>query len=402
MEYLKNAITQLIHRIGLGDAFTQPLLTATVLLLIALASFAAVKFFRVAVIPALRAVVSQTRTEWDDRLLNDRVLHALGRLIPPVIWYALLPVAFTDAPVLIMVLHKACLIYLTVVVLLLISTLLNALQDISEKHEALRNRPLKGVYQMLNLISVCVGIIIIISILVDKDASAILTGLGASAAILMLIFKDTILGLVAGVQLSANDMLRPGDWIKMPKLGIDGVVTEVNMTIVKVLNWDNTVTTIPPYTLVSDSFENWRVMQESGGRRVKRSLNIDMQSVRFCTAEERAAYEGEEWYAPLKDEGKLVNLTAFRAYFTDWLRHQDRINQDLILMIRQLQPTGEGLPLEFYFFSADRSWVPYEMLQAEVFEYILAVLPRFGLRVFQFPTGLDVKSLTAGGESQPQ
>lgn len=402
MEYLKNAITQLIHRIGLGDAFTQPLLTATVLLLIALASFAAVKFFRVAVIPALRAVVSQTRTEWDDRLLNDRVLHALGRLIPPVIWYALLPVAFTDAPVLIMVLHKACLIYLTVVVLLLISTLLNALQDISEKHEALRNRPLKGVYQMLNLISVCVGIIIIISILVDKDASAILTGLGASAAILMLIFKDTILGLVAGVQLSANDMLRPGDWIKMPKLGIDGVVTEVNMTIVKVLNWDNTVTTIPPYTLVSDSFENWRVMQESGGRRVKRSLNIDMQSVRFCTAEERAAYEGEEWYAPLKDESKLVNLTAFRAYFTDWLRHQDRINQDLILMIRQLQPTGEGLPLEFYFFSADRSWVPYEMLQAEVFEYILAVLPRFGLRVFQFPTGLDVKSLTAGGESQPQ
>lgn len=402
MEYLKNAITQLIHRIGLGDAFTQPLLTATVLLLIALASFAAVKFFRVAVIPALRAVVSQTRTEWDDRLLNDRVLHALGRLIPPVIWYALLPVAFTDAPVLIMVLHKACLIYLTVVVLMLISSLLNALQDISEKHEALRNRPLKGVYQMLNLISVCVGIIIIISILVDKDASAILTGLGASAAILMLIFKDTILGLVAGVQLSANDMLRPGDWIKMPKLGIDGVVTEVNMTIVKVLNWDNTVTTIPPYTLVSDSFENWRVMQESGGRRVKRSLNIDMQSVRFCTAEERAAYEGEEWYAPLKDESKLVNLTAFRAYFTDWLRHQDRINQDLILMIRQLQPTGEGLPLEFYFFSADRSWVPYEMLQAEVFEYILAVLPRFGLRVFQFPTGLDVKSLTAGGESQPQ
>lgn len=353
-------------------------------------------------IPLVAKVVQRTKVTWDDYLFNPPVMRSISRFVPALVVYVLLPFAFQGIPLWLSFLQRATLIWLIIVVLQFFIALISSVYELSSQHEELRNRPLKGVYQMLKIVVVCVGIISIVSVLIDKSPLALFTALGAAGTVLMLIFKDSIVGLVAGVQLSANDMLRPGDWIKMPKLGIDGVVTEVNMTIVKVLNWDNTVTTIPPYTLVSDSFENWRVMQESGGRRVKRSLNIDMQSVRFCTTEERAAYEGEEWYAPLKDEGKLVNLTAFRAYFTDWLRHQDRINQDLILMIRQLQPTGEGLPLEFYFFSADRSWVPYEMLQAEVFEYILAILPRFGLRVFQFPTGLDVKSLTAGGESQPQ
>lgn len=390
MEYLKNAITQLIHRIGLGDAFTQPLLTATVLLLIALASFAAVKFFRVAVIPALRAVVSQTRTEWDDRLLNDRVLHALGRLIPPVIWYALLPVAFTDAPVLIMVLHKACLIYLTVVVLLLISTLLNALQDISEKHEALRNRPLKGVYQMLNLISVCVGIIIIISILVDKDASAILTGLGASAAILMLIFKDTILGLVAGVQLSANDMLRPGDWITMSKYGADGYVTEVTLTTVKVQNFDKTVTTIPPYALVSDSFQNWRGMRESGGRRIKRSLPVDVNSIAILPRERIEALIAEGLAAEEHLQCETSNLRLLMDYAARHIRHRKDINPGLMQMVRLLQPTAEGLPVEIYCFTACTSWVEYEAVQNDLFDHLISVIPRFGLRIYQRPAGHDL------------
>lgn len=240
MEYLKVAIAHIVARIGLGDAAVGPLFTAAILVIIAIISALAVKFFRMAVTPALRALVSQTRTEWDDRLLSPGVLHALARLIPPVIWYALLPMAFAENPLLLNVLHKACLIYLTVVVLLFIHALLDTLQNISSEHETLRNRPLKGVYQMVNLIAAAVGIIIIISILIDKDASAILTGLGASAAILMLIFKDTILGLVAGVQLSANDMLRPGDWITMSKYGADGYVTEVTLTTVKIQNFDKT------------------------------------------------------------------------------------------------------------------------------------------------------------------
>ena len=348
-------------------------------------------------IPLVTKVVQKTKFIWDDYLFNPTVLRIISRFIPAVVFYALLPLAFQGIPLWLNFLQRATLIWLIIISLQFFTAFISSLYELSNQREELRNRPLKGVYQMLKVIVVCVGVIGIVSVIIDKSPLALFTALGAAGTVMMLIFKDSIVGLVAGVQLSANDMLRPGDWIKIPKLDIDGVVKEVNMTIVKVQNWDNTVTTIPPYTLVSDTFENWRVMQESGGRRVKRSLNIDMQSVRFCTPEERAAYEKEEWFAPLTEENELVNLTAFRVYFTDWLRHHPRINQDLMLMIRQLQPTGEGLPLEFYFFSSNRAWIPYETLQSEVFEYILAVLPRFGLRVFQFPTGLDVKALKKGG-----
>lgn len=241
-----------------------------------------------------------------------------------------------------------------------------------------------------------VGVIIIVSTLIDKDPVNILTGLGASAAILMLVFKDTIMGLVAGVQLSANDMLRPGDWITMPKYGADGTVIEVTLTTVKVRNWDNTITTVPPYALVSDSFQNWRGMRESGGRRVKRSINIDMNTVHFCTLEQMKTFEKQAWMSDFEKTGKEeVNLYVFRHYLEYYLRHNPRVNTELILMVRQLQPTPQGLPIELYFFSANKDWIPYERLQAEVFDHLLAVLPEFGLRVFQSPSGLDVLSLSS-------
>lgn len=232
---------------------------------------------------------------WDDHLFSDKVMHRAARLIPPLIWYVLLRVAFYDTPVLLNVLHKACLIYLIVAVLQLVAAFLDTLYEISSRHETLRNRPLKGVYQMIKLLAVCVGAILIVSILIGQDATAVLAGLGASAAIIMLIFRDSILGLVAGVQLSANDMLRPGDWITMAKYGADGYVTEVTLTTVKVQNFDKTITTIPPYALVSDSFQNWRGMWDSGGRRIKRSLLIDASSVHNCTAAELAALREKGW-----------------------------------------------------------------------------------------------------------
>ena len=347
-------------------------------------------------LPIVAKVVAKTKATWDDYLLNPPVLRSIARLVPALATYVLVTFVFYGEPLWRDFLQRASLIWLIVVGVRFFTAFVSSVYELSNQHEELRNRPLKGVYQMLKIVFISIGIIGVVSVLIGKSPLALFTALGAAATVLMLIFKDTITGLVAGVQLSANDMLRPGDWIKMPRLGIDGVVTEVNLTIVKVLNWDNTVTTIPPYTLVSDSFENWRVMQESGGRRVKRSVNIDMQSVRFCTSEELDAWRKEEWFAPLAGESELVNLHVFRAYFTHWLSRHPRVNQDLMLMIRQLQPTGEGLPLELYFFSSDRRWVPYEMLQSEVFEYLLAVLPRFGLRVFQFPSGVDVQMLTGG------
>lgn len=389
MEYLKVAIAHIVARIGLGDAAVGPLFTAAILVIIAIISALAVKFFRMAVTPALRALVSQTRTEWDDRLLSPDVLHALARLIPPVIWYALLPMAFAENPLLLNVLHKACLIYLTVVVLLFIHALLDTLQNISSEHETLRNRPLKGVYQMVNLIAAAVGIIIIISILIDKDASAILTGLGASAAILMLIFKDTILGLVAGVQLSANDMLRPGDWITMSKYGADGYVTEVTLTTVKIQNFDKTVTTIPPYALVSDSFQNWRAMRESGGRRIKRSLPIDVNTITVMPRGRIEALIGEGLATPEHLQRETSNLRLMIDYAVGHIQRRDDINHDLMQMVRLLQPTAEGLPVEIYCFTATTVWPEYEAVQNDLFDHLISILPRFGLRLYQRPAGRD-------------
>lgn len=390
MEYLKEAIAHIVARIGLGDAAVGPLFTAAILVIIAIISALAVKFFRMAVTPALRALVSQTRTEWDDRLLSPDVLHALARLIPPVIWYALLPMAFAENPLLLNVLHKACLIYLTVVVLLFIHALLDTLQNISSEHETLRNRPLKGVYQMVNLIAAAVGIIIIISILIDKDASAILTGLGASAAILMLIFKDTILGLVAGVQLSANDMLRPGDWITMSKYGADGYVTEVTLTTVKIQNFDKTVTTIPPYALVSDSFQNWRAMRESGGRRIKRSLPVDVNTITVMPRGRIEALIGEGLATPEHLQRETSNLRLLIDYAARHIRMRSDINPDLMQMVRLLQPTAEGLPVEIYCFTATTVWPEYEAVQNDLFDHLISILPRFGLRLYQRPAGRDI------------
>jgi miniconductance mechanosensitive channel len=247
---------------------------------------------------------------------------------------------------------------------------------------------------MIKLVVICIAVIVVISTLIDKSPIAILTGLGAGTAILMLVFQDTIKGLVAGIQLMANDMLRPGDWITMPKYGVDGDVIEVTLTTVKVRNWDKTIITVPPYALVNDSFQNWRGMFDIGGRRIKRSINIDMHTVRFCTEEEMASFSQEAWMEGFEPTGdKEVNLYIFRHYMEYYLRHHPEVNQEMIMTIRQLQPNAQGMPIELYFFSADTAWLKYEHLQAEVFDHVLAMLHTFDLKVFQSPTGHDIKKL---------
>jgi len=345
-------------------------------------------------VTSIRKITSKTHNRWDDYLFNDKVLNNLCHLVPPVIITTLIPFAFQGETVTLAFIMKLCWVYITIVSVRLVCSFLTSLYTISSEHERLKEHSMKGFYQMLKLIVICVGVIIVISTLIDKDPVTILTGLGASAAILSLVFKDTIMGLVAGVQLSANDMLRPGDWISMPKYGADGSVLEVTLTTVKVQNWDKTISTIPPYALVNDSFQNWRGMRESGGRRVKRSINIDMHTVRFCTPAEMEAFRSEKWMdnfvATGNEEG---NLYVFRHYLEQYLRTHPKVSQQMTLMIRQLQPTAEGLPIELYFFSDGTEWIPYERLQAEVFDHLLAVLPKFGLKVFQSPTGLDLQML---------
>ena len=246
---------------------------------------------------------------------------------------------------------------------------------------------------MLKIITLFLGAIGIVSVLIDKNPVVLFTGLGAAATVLMLVFKDTIVGLVAGVQLSANDMLRPGDWITMDKSGANGIVTEVTLTTVKVRNWDNSITTIPPYTLVSDSFQNWRNMQQSGGRRVMRSIYIDVRSIRFCTPEELQRFVAKGWVSADEATAETVNLGVFRRFLEHYLSESSKVNSEMMLMVRQLQPTSQGLPLELYFFVTATSWVPYEHVQADIFDYVLAILPQFGLRLFQSPSGDDLQQV---------
>lgn len=366
----------------------------TLVALILLISYIMTKLFRHLVIPAVHKITSRTKATWDDYLFNEKMMTSFCRMTPPIMFYLLLPFVFNNVPQVLDILLKGCLIYLVITTLMLVNSFLNSLYEISNEHETLRNRPLKGIYQMINLVAIGIGIILIISILIDQNAATILAGLGASAAVLMLIFKDSILGLVAGVQLSANDMLRPGDWITMPKYGADGDVLEVSLTTVKVRNFDKTITTIPPYALVSDSFQNWRGMRETGGRRIKRSIFIDMTTVHFCSEKEKIMFASRGWIdeAQAKPETQVVNLYVFRNYLQNYLREHPRTHKELMIMVRQMQPTSEGLPLEIYCFSNTTVWLEYEQIQGEIFDHILAVIPEFGLRIFQRPSGNDLST----------
>ena len=342
------------------------------------------------IIPMLRKLTNKTTSSWDDILFNDTLLKDISRLVPPILIAVLLPIVFVEGNDTLDFLLRVDYIYMVVVAAKLMCTFISALYDLSMHNERLKNHALQSVYQMLKVVVVCVALIIVVSILINKNPGYILTALGASAAVLMLVFKDMIVGLVAGVQLSMNDMLRPGDWIAMPKYGADGDVVEVSLTTVKVRNWDNTITTIPPYALVSDSFQNWRGMQESGGRRVKRAVYIDMRSIQFCTDEQMKEFEAKGWLEGVERvDGFPVNLHIFRNYLEKYLRNHPRVNKGMTIMVRQLQPTAQGFPLELYFFSDGTAWIPYEQLQAEVFEHVFAMLPTFGLRIFQSPMGID-------------
>lgn len=388
-----NEIALILQNIGVEKNDISWGTQITLFLVALLITFLCTKLFRHIVIPLIHKITARTKAKWDDYLFNTEMMKAFSRMIPPIMLYTLLPFAFDQSPKLLDFTLKVCLIYLDIVTILLVGTFLNSLYNISSKHEKLRNRPLKGIYQMIKLITITIGIIILISILMDQDPTSILAGLGASAAVLMLIFKDSILGLVAGVQLSANDMLRPGDWITMTKYGADGYVIEVSLTTVKVQNFDKTITTIPPYALVSDSFQNWRGMRETGGRRIKRSINIDMNTVHFCTPEEIQSFIDKG----LTDKKtgtneKTVNLAIFRSYILNYLNNHPKVNKDLMIMVRQMQPASEGMPLEIYCFSDTPDWIPYEALQSEIFEHVMAMVQEFNLRIFQRPAGTDFKA----------
>lgn len=347
---------------------------------------------RKVLIPVVRRLVGKTKANWDDILFSDMVLARLCHIVPAALINSLLPLTFFDKPLVFSALIKVTEIYLIIAILRFLLSLVRSLYLISENNGGDKNRPMKGVFQMVQVIVICVGIILVFSVLFGKSPVDLLVGLGAAATVLMLIFKDSIVGLVSGVQLSANDMLRKGDWIALPKHGVDGRVEEVNLTTVKVRNWDKTIYTIPPYTLVSEVFQNWRGMEkDSEGRRVKRHLKLDMGSVRFCTPDELRRYRKEGLVSDEEMRTDVPNSTVFRRHLMQYLDGLPTVNSDMTLMVRQLQPTEHGLPIELYFFTASKVWTKHETDQADILDYVIATLPRFGLRVFQSPAGSDFK-----------
>ncbi len=340
--------------------------------------------------PMLHRIALKTPVKWDNYLTERKVLNNIFHLIPPVCCIVALPILFPVPNVWTRLLDKALDIYIITVACRLFCEFISSIYALSNENGAWKDRPMKGVYQMLKVIVIGIGVILTIGVLVNKDFTTLIAGLGASAAVLMLIFKDTILGVVAGVQLSAYDMLHPGDWIVLEKYDVNGEVEEVNMNTVKVRNWDKSITTIPPYVLVSDSFKNWRGMREGSGRRVARSILIDMNSIRFCTPEEVERFSSEEWSRDMEIDGQTVNLRLFRASVEHYLRKLPEVNGELMLLVRQLEPTSEGLPLQLYFFTRQKDWVPHEKTAADVFEHVIASMPEFGLKVFQRPAGTDI------------
>lgn len=393
MDIINESLMEFFHKMGFLSDTRSLGIQLMIILGVLILSFVLTKLFRHVLVPLVQKITARTRVKWDDYIFNERMMMAFSRTIPPIVWYIFLPTVFDEGTMVLAILLKACLVYMVVASIMLINTFLNTLYEISNEHEVLRNRPLKGVYQMISLLAIAVGIIIIVSILIDKDATRILAGLGASAAVLMLIFKDSLLGLVAGIQLTVNDMLHPGDWITMNKYGANGYVTEVSLTTVKVQNFDKTITTIPAYALVSDSFQNWRGMHESGGRRIKRYINIDITTVHFCSEEELRSLASKGLYSADKmdDSDGVVNLYVFRRYALDYICSRKDINQDFMRMVRVLQPTSEGLPVEIYCFTNNTEWLVYESIQGAIFDHLIAMLPAFGLRAFQRPSGADLQ-----------
>lgn len=324
---------------------------------------------------------------WNTLLMKRRVFHNLIHTIPGIFVYILLPIAFVRGKELLLISQKICAVYIILSLLLAINgVLLMILDAYSEKAKA-KNHPMKGFIQVLQVLLFFVGGIIMIAILVNKSPASLFAGLGASAAVLMLVFKDSILGFVAGIQLSANDMVRLGDWVTIPSSNANGIVQEITLNTVKIQNFDNTISTIPPYSLVNNSFQNWRGMVESGGRRVMKNITLDLTTLKFCTPEMLDTFRKEipllADYQP--EEGVIpTNSQVYRVYIERYLCSLPVVNQDLDLIISQKEATEYGVPIQVYFFSRNKIWKEYERIQSDIFDHLFAMVPKFDLKVYQY------------------
>jgi miniconductance mechanosensitive channel len=396
--------------------------TVLALGLLIVAALLADRITRRGLLQFIRGLLLATPNRYDEALLDLGAISRLAHVVPALVIYLGIPQIPGLVEGVIIVTRNVASAYMILTVALSVSALLSAIDEVYERvdPERARQKPIKGYLQLIKIIVFIVAAILGIAVLIDRSPLLLLSGLGAMTAVLMLVFKDTILSFVAAVQLSSNDMLRVGDWLEMPSLNADGDVIDIALHTVKVQNWDKTITTIPTWRLINEPFKNWRGMSESGGRRIKRALYIDQTSVRFLTDDERQRLRRfaliddylerkraqlEAYNQVLLAEGKdpvntrrVTNLGTFRAYITEYLRAHPGIHKEMTLMVRQLQPGATGLPLEIYCFTNTTAWVDYEGIQADIFDHLYAIVREFDLRVFQEPTGQDLRAWRGGGD----
>lgn len=386
MEVINTYTDYLISLVGLeGDlvpVVRHGLLVLVAILLSALAGLVCRKVF----VPLILKMTTRTEAKWDDVLFNERVLVSACQIVPAIVIWQLLPMVFSKFPVVRELLTRATAIYITVMSVRLALVFISSFKNLEGEKRTSTQQYLYSFMGVMKILMLFIAVIIVISILIDRDPVKLFAGLGATSAVLMLVFQDTIKGLVAGVRLTSNDMLHKGDWITVPKAGANGIVEEMTLTTVKIRNFDNTIVTVTPQTLVDDSFQNWNGMQQGEGRRVNRKVYYDFRSIRLMDESlwehvvERGYYKREEI------RGQTVNLTLYRNYVERFLRQHKEVNAEMTLMVRQLEATQCGLPVEFYFFLKDKTWVNYEHHLAEIMEQIYALATEFGLKIYeQYP-----------------
>lgn len=337
------------------------------------------------VTPLLVRITKHTDMIWDDYLLNPQVLHSACHVVPAIVVWQMLPPLFIANPVIQTLASKATAIYITITVMRLAITFIGSFKlfDSEKDHRTAAQQYFHSFCGVLKIVVLFLGIIVIVAIVIDRSPLRLLAGLGATSAVLMLVFKDSITGLVAGIRLTSNNMVSKGDWITVDKLGANGVVEDITLSTVKVRNFDNTIVTLPPQKLIEDSFQNWQGMQQSGGRRVARMIYIDFHSIGIADDNLKQRLVERKLINKADMHTNVVNLTLFRNYIEWWIYNNKEVNTDLTFMVRQLQPTNTGLPIEVYFFLKNKEWKTYEHNLAEIMERIYAFAPEFGLKIYQ-------------------
>jgi miniconductance mechanosensitive channel len=405
----------LIDTVGVDPEMTQLIKMVLLLAFVALTALIFWLIARFFINRFVKALVHKTATEWDDVLLERGVFKKLGHLVPAIVISVFTPMIAADYPNLVPYVEKLTSAYVAFTIIRLLVAIISSANIFLSRSKKFKDKPIASFTQLAKILVWLIGVVILFAIVLGKNPIYMFSALGAVSAVLLLIFKDTILGFIASIQLTINDMVRLGDWVSVPKYGADGDVIEINLTTIKVSNWDKTISTVPTYSFVSDSFKNWRGMQDSGGRRIKRAVFLKISKVKFCDDEMISRFSKISLVKPHIDrklaeikkhneehhidtEGSLVNgrrmtnIGVFRAYVLAYIRSNPNINQDMTMIVRQLETTEKGVPLEVYCFSKIKTWVEYEGIQSDLFDHILAVVPMFDLEVFENPAGTDFRN----------